>query len=327
MKAIRSQAEDTLVKLALKSQSLAVRRMAVHVLIAVLRRAQGGDVARVMAVSRLVDMASPQQQQQQDTTLRALEATAWLAREDPKCAQRHVQVLTTLTSKLRHPDERALAGGALSACQPPAETALKLVEAHARAKSPSDRATAMRVVESLARAASPCLFEKEGRAWMDATDTARALLNDTDGAVRASAATALARLAIMATSGAALAALTASSEAAAKQGKRVVGPSPTVQKLIAAAEDKCIIAPFRRACVEAVGHAANAAATAVEMYLATQDVVDAAIRVVSSIDSIAFGNRPMQRASSMDAVSGSSGGNITRWLLGRAVRSGTTSGG
>ena len=162
---------------------------------------------------------------------------------------------------------------------------------------------------------------------MDATDTARALLNDTDGAVRASAATALARLAIMATSGAALAALTASSEAAAKQGKRVVGPSPTVQKLIAAAEDKCIIAPFRRACVEAVGHAANAAATAVEMYLATQDVVDAAIRVVSSIDSIAFGDRPMQRASSMDAVSGSSGGNITRWLLGRAVRSGTTSGG
>ena len=94
MKAIRSQAEDTLVKLALTSQSLAVRRMAVHVLIAVLRRAQGGDVARVMAVSRLVDMASPQQQQQQDTTLRALEATAWLAREDPKCAQRHVQVLT-----------------------------------------------------------------------------------------------------------------------------------------------------------------------------------------------------------------------------------------
>ena len=161
---------------------------------------------------------------------------------------------------------------------------------------------------------------------MDATDTARALLNDTDGAVRASAATTLARLAIMATSGAALAALTASSEAAAKQGKRVVGPSPTVQKLIAAAEDKCIIAPFRRACVEAVGHAANAAATAVEMYLATQDVVDAAIRVVSSIDSIAFGDRPMQRASSMDAVSGSSGGNITRWL-GRAVRSGTTSGG
>ena len=330
MKAIRSQAEDTLVKLALTSQSLAVRRMAVHLLIAVLRRAQGGDVARVMAVSRLVDMASPQQQQQQDTTLRALEATAWLAREDPKCAQRHVQVLTTLTSKLRHPDERALAGGALSACQPPAETALKLVEAHARAKSPSDRATAMRVVESLARAASPCLFEKEGRAWMDATDTARALLNDTDGAVRASAATALARLAIMATSGAALAALTASSEAAAKQGKRVVGPSPTVQKLIAAAEDKCIIAPFRRACVEAVGHAANAAATAVEMYLAAQDdaqgIVDAAIRVVSSIDSIAFGDRPMQRASSMDAVSGSSGGNITRWL-GRAVRSGTTSGG
>ena len=95
MKAIRSQAEDTLVKLALTSQSLAVRRMAVHVLIAVLRRAQGGDVARVMAVSRLVDMASPQQQQQQqDTTLRALEATAWLAGEDPKCAQRHVQVLT-----------------------------------------------------------------------------------------------------------------------------------------------------------------------------------------------------------------------------------------